>query len=92
MKKNNAYTITIRVYYEDTDTGGVVYHSNYLKFMECTRTKWLRDLGYDQNVLIEEEQLLYEATVLIVTLDNQSFKAKRLSQNLKEDLERVRSH
>jgi acyl-CoA thioester hydrolase len=44
----------IRVYYEDTDAGGVVYHSNYLKYMERARTEWLRKLGFSQEVLREE--------------------------------------
>ncbi len=38
----------VRVYYEDTDSGGVVYHSNYLNFMERARTEWLRALGFEQ--------------------------------------------
>ena len=37
-----------RVYFEDTDSGGVVYHANYLKFMERARTEWLRSLGLNQ--------------------------------------------
>lgn len=37
----------MRVYYEDTDAGGIVYYANYLRFMERCRTDWLRDLGYD---------------------------------------------
>lgn len=41
----------IRVYYEDTDGGGLVYHANYLKFMERARTEWLRSLGFEQNEL-----------------------------------------
>lgn len=44
----------IRVYYEDTDGGGVVYHSNYLNFMERARTEWLRDIGFGQNQLRDE--------------------------------------
>jgi acyl-CoA thioester hydrolase len=44
----------IRVYYEDTDAAGVVYHSNYLKYMERARTEWLRKLGFSQEVLREE--------------------------------------
>lgn len=38
----------VRVYYEDSDAGGVVYHSNYLNFMERARTEWLRHLGFEQ--------------------------------------------
>lgn len=43
----------IRVYYEDSDAGGVVYHSNYLNFMERARTEWLRQLGFEQPQLRE---------------------------------------
>lgn len=50
----------IRVYYEDTDAGGVVYHSNYLNFMERARTEWLRHLGFEQ------PQLRAEFGVIIV--------------------------
>jgi len=41
----------VRVYYEDTDAGGVVYHSNYLKFMERARTEWLRHVGFERDEL-----------------------------------------
>ncbi|GAB4302343.1 MAG: tol-pal system-associated acyl-CoA thioesterase [Methylophaga sp.] len=49
----------VRVYYEDTDSGGVVYHSNYLNFMERARTEWLRSLGFEQDQLRDEYQLLF---------------------------------
>ncbi|MEL6979592.1 MAG: tol-pal system-associated acyl-CoA thioesterase [Pseudomonadota bacterium] len=49
--------LRIRVYYEDTDFGGVVYHANYLKFMERARTEWLRGLGVDQARLRAETGL-----------------------------------
>ena len=39
---------TVRVYYEDTDAGGVVYHAGYLRYLERARTEWLRELGYSQ--------------------------------------------
>ena len=45
------FSIRIRVYYEDTDFGGVVYYANYLKFMERARTEYLRSLGFDQSDL-----------------------------------------
>lgn len=41
------YSIPVRVYYEDTDAAGVVYHANYLKFMERCRSQWLHDAGCD---------------------------------------------
>jgi acyl-CoA thioester hydrolase len=50
----------LRVYYEDTDHGGVVYHANYVKFMERARTEWLRALGFEQDRLKEEQGLLFE--------------------------------
>ena len=49
----------VRVYYEDTDSGGVVYYANYLKFMERARTEWLRALGYEQDRLITEVGLIF---------------------------------
>lgn len=49
----------IRVYYEDTDSGGVVYHSNYLNFMERARTEWLRTLGFEQDELITDHQCIF---------------------------------
>lgn len=49
----------IRVYYEDTDSGGVVYHSNYLNFMERARTEWLRSLGFEQDELISQYQCIF---------------------------------
>jgi acyl-CoA thioester hydrolase len=45
------FSIPVRVYYEDTDTAGVVYYANYLKFMERARTEWLRSLGIEQSKL-----------------------------------------
>ena len=50
---------SVRVYFEDTDSGGVVYHSNYLKFMERARTEWLRSLGIDQAKLKQIEQVMF---------------------------------
>ncbi len=44
----------VRVYYEDTDAGGVVYHAAYLRFMERARTEWLRELGFEQDTLREQ--------------------------------------
>ena len=49
----------IRVYYEDTDTGGVVYYANYLKFMERARTEMLRHKGFEQDSLRDEENILF---------------------------------
>ena len=49
----------IRIYYEDTDSGGVVYYANYLKFMERARTEWLRSLSFEQDELIRENGVIF---------------------------------
>jgi acyl-CoA thioester hydrolase len=46
------FSTPMRVYYEDTDSSGVVYHANYLKFMERARTEWLRAFGFEQDELL----------------------------------------
>lgn len=53
------FQFPIRVYYEDTDAGGVVYHSQYLNFMERARTEWLRSLGFSQTQLRDVEHVLF---------------------------------
>src|SRR5918911_875161 len=49
----------IRVYYEDTDTGGVVFYANYLKFFERARTEWLRAAGVGQQHLAETAGVMF---------------------------------
>lgn len=49
----------VRVYFEDTDSGGVVYHANYLNFMERARTEWLRALGFEQTTLKSELGIIF---------------------------------
>jgi acyl-CoA thioester hydrolase len=49
----------VRVYYEDTDSGGVVYYANYLKFMERARSEWLRSLGFEQDALIRDAAVIF---------------------------------
>jgi len=52
--RNGRHVMSVRVYYEDTDFSGIVYHANYLRFMERGRTNFLRLLGADQRGLFEE--------------------------------------
>ncbi len=59
MSANNQFTWPIRIYYESTDAGGVVYHSEYLKFYERARTEWLRSLGFEQNTLRTQDGVLF---------------------------------
>ena len=49
----------VRVYYEDTDSGGVVYYANYLKFMERARSEWLRRFGVEQDELIRAHDVVF---------------------------------
>jgi acyl-CoA thioester hydrolase len=57
----------IRVYYEDTDSGGVVYYANYLRFLERARTEWLRALGFGQAELATRYQVVF--VVRAVSID-----------------------
>ena len=55
----NTFTWPIRVYYEDTDAGGVVFYANYLKFFERARTEMLRALGHEQDALIADFGMIF---------------------------------
>ena len=57
--KSSTFLWPVRVYYEDTDSGGVVYYANYLKFMERARTEWLRSLGLEQDEFIAREAVIF---------------------------------
>lgn len=59
--ETDAFTIPVRVYYEDTDAGGVVYYANYLKFFERCRTEWMRVAGYGQAQLASESGIGFVA-------------------------------
>lgn len=53
------FTHPVRVYWEDTDAGGIVFYANYLKFFERARTEWLRALGVEQQALREQTGLMF---------------------------------
>lgn len=55
----SGFVLPVRVYYEDTDSGGVVYYANYLKFMERARTELLRHLGFEQDAVLREHGILF---------------------------------
>lgn len=55
---SGVFSIPVRVYIEDTDAGGIVYYVNYLKFMERSRTEFLRQYGYDKPAILEDGTLL----------------------------------
>lgn len=58
-RKPDQFRLDVRVYYEDTDAGGVVYYANYLKFFERARTEWLRQLGFGQLAVAQSEGRLF---------------------------------
>jgi tol-pal system-associated acyl-CoA thioesterase len=56
------YSFPVRVYFENTDAGGVVYHGEYLKFFERARTEWLRHLGFDHQALAKSHRIVFVVT------------------------------
>ena len=59
MPESASFTWMVRVYWEDTDAGGVVYHASYLRFLERARTEWLRARGVDQTGLKRDRGLAF---------------------------------
>ena len=57
-----AYRFTLRVYWEDTDAGGIVFYANYLKFFERARTEWLRSLGHQQEPMRVQGGVMFVVT------------------------------
>ena len=60
------YSFPVRVYFENTDAGGVVYHAEYLKFLERARTEWLRHLGFDHQALARNHRTQFVVTSLAI--------------------------
>jgi acyl-CoA thioester hydrolase len=86
------YSFPVRVYFENTDAGGVVYHSEYLKFLERARTEWLRHLGFDHQALARNHRIVFVVTAIAVDF----VKPARLDDNVAvsvhlESLGKVRS-
>ncbi|MEP6484800.1 MAG: tol-pal system-associated acyl-CoA thioesterase [Rudaea sp.] len=75
---NPIFAWPIRVYWEDTDAGGVVYHTSYLRFIERARTEWLRSRGVDQQRLRDEHDILF----VVSTIDVKFLSPARLDDEL----------
>lgn len=73
-----AFSYPVRVYYQDTDTGGVVYHATYLDFMERARYEWLRELGFEVDAMIRSHQMIF----LVRSLNIEYFKPALLDDLL----------
>jgi len=60
------YSFPVRVYFENTDAGGLAYHAEYLKFLERARTEWLRHLGFDHQALARNHRALFIIAALAI--------------------------
>lgn len=74
----SAFFWPARVYWEDTDGGGIVYYANYLRFLERARTEWLRSLGYSQQALARDPGIVFA----VVSLSVEYRKPARLDDEL----------
>jgi acyl-CoA thioester hydrolase len=81
----NPFVWKVRVYWEDTDAGGVVYHSRYLNFFERARTEWLREKGVQQAKLAKEDNALFA----IRHMDIDFLQAARLDDELEVSVHTV---
>jgi acyl-CoA thioester hydrolase len=82
MSKHKIFSWQVRVYFQDTDAGGVVYHANYLNFMERSRTEWLRTFGYSNAGMMKELGMVFVV---------RSLKLEYLKPALLDDLVEVTS-
>lgn len=82
----NAYAIPVRVYYEDTDAGGVVYYANYLKFLERCRSEWLRSIGQQQAQLLHDPGIAF----VVRSVSIEYLRPARLDDELLVELEVAR--
>lgn len=73
----NGFSWPLRVYIEDTDAGGIVYHANYLKFMERARTEYLRSLGFDK-VFVFSPELMF----IVSSINSQYLRPAKLDDEL----------
>ncbi|MDD2702113.1 MAG: tol-pal system-associated acyl-CoA thioesterase [Sideroxydans sp.] len=82
-KSHKPFTWPVRVYYQDTDAGGVVYHTNYVNFMERARTEWLRSFGHSNAGLMKELGVMFVV---------RSIKIDYLKPALLDDMLEVTAH
>jgi len=96
MQRNN-FSWPVRVYYEDTDAGGIVYYANYLKYFERARTEWLRALGVEQDIWLAQQVAFVVTEVQMqnkraakfneqLTVYSEISTLKRASLNFKQDI------
>ena len=78
MNPHQTFHWPVRIYYESTDAGGVVYHAEYLKFFERARTEWLRQLGFEQPELQTNDGVLF----VVHKMEIQYARPARFNENL----------
>jgi acyl-CoA thioester hydrolase len=83
QRQGGVFCWPVRIYYEDTDAGGVVYYANYLKFMERTRTEWLRSHGFELPALADEHGILF----VVRAVEIEYLKPARFNDSLDVTLE-----
>ena len=84
MKRNpNAFAIPVRIYYEDTDAGGIVYYANYPRYLERCRTEWLREAGYGQAEMLRDSGIAF----VVRSINLEYLKPARLDDLLSVSLE-----
>ncbi len=76
-------TVSLRIYHEDTDSGGVVYHANYLRYMERARTEWISELGLDHDRVAREFDLMF----VVRSVDIKFLRPARLGDRLEASAE-----
>ncbi|MEK6750416.1 MAG: tol-pal system-associated acyl-CoA thioesterase [Pseudomonadota bacterium] len=78
-----AFVWQVRVYYEDTDAGGVVYHANYLNYLERARTEWMRARGLEQDRLISDQGIIFA----VRSVNLEFIKPARFNQRLRVEVD-----
>jgi len=82
-EKAKVFSIPVRIYFEDTDAGGVVYYANYLKYLERCRSDWLRAIGHDQADLLRDPGIAF----VVRSIRLEYLKPARLDEVLSVELE-----
>jgi acyl-CoA thioester hydrolase len=83
MSSDRVFSWPVRVYWEDTDGGGVVYHASYLRFIERARTEWLRQRGVEQQKLRDEHDIMF----VVSEIDIRFLSPARLDEELAATIE-----
>ncbi len=78
MTRSSSHRFSVRVYYEDTDMGGIVYHANFLKFIERARSDWVAEMGIDQLAMRDEEGIVFA----VRRVDSEFIKPARYGEDL----------